>query len=104
MSSICSGVFTLPTFSLGWDPSGWFGARRGRCQCAQHTRYAPANPPSRPHTNHLPGLRTLPALDARKDVEQHRESVLHLSSQIPKVLLALFLFALVFLSLVLTCV
>jgi len=52
-----------------------------------------------PYTNDLSDLRTLTALDARKDVEQYREPVLRLSSQVPKVLLALFLFALVFLPL-----
>jgi len=98
-SSLC------PPFPWAGIRRGWFGARRGRCQCAQHTpiRACQLTFPryTCPHTNHLPYLRMLPAVDARKDVEQHREPVLHLSSQIPKVPLALFLFALVFLSLVL---
>jgi len=106
MTRICSAVFTLPSLSLGWDRSGLVQSPvREVLRLPQHTpiRACQLTFPryTCPYTNHLPDLRTLPALDARKDVEQHREPVLRLYSQIPKVLLALFLFALVFLSLVL---
>ena len=76
---------------------------KGRVEVPQHSpiraRQLVISRHTRPHTDDLPDLRSLPALDARKDIEEHREPVLRLRSQIPEVLLSLFLFALVFLTL-----
>jgi len=102
VSIICSTVFTLPSFALDWDRSELVRSSvREVFRCPNTLRYTPANslsPATPAHTPMTsPVLRALPALDVRKDVEQYREPVLCLPSQISKVLLALFLFALVFL-------